>query len=243
MRFLLSLALIALAIATPANAQNMKTILDLPDGATLITLSANERVEIQQDLLIANLRYQIEDTNPRTVQDSINKKMKDALKEAQKISTVKAATTQYNIYEYDPNRNKQLKDAKKVWRGQQGLMIKGKKPDDLLELVGKLQDIGLTMNGLQYTVSPELLEETRDGLLENALTKLTKKAQRTAKALGKTSAELKTVNVNNGGGYHRQAPMARGMAAMSMDTKMAAPVAAPGESQVTLNVSAQALLK
>ena len=241
MRFLLSLAFIALTV--PALAQDMKTILDLPDGATLITLSANERVEIQQDLLIANLRYQIEDTNPRTVQNTINEKMKDALKESQKVKTVKAATTQYNIYEYDPNRNKQLKDRKKIWRGQQGLMIKGKSPDDLLELVGKLQDMGLAMNGLQYTVSPELLEQTRDGLLENALAKLTKKANRTAKALGKSSAELKSVNVDNGGGYYPQPRMARGMAAMSMESDMAPPVAAPGESQVTLNVSAQALLK
>ena len=240
MRFLLALCLIIIAI--PATAQDMKTILDLPDGATLITLSANERVEIAQDLLIANLRYQIEDADPRTVQNTINTKMKAALAETKKVKTVKASTGQYNIYEYDPNRNKQLKDRKKIWRGQQGIMIKGKTPDDLLELVGKLQDMGLAMNGLQYTVSPELLEETRDGLLENALAKLTKKANRTAKALGKTSAELKTVNVNNGGGYYPPV-MARGMAAMSVESDMTAPVAAPGESQVSLNVSAQALLK
>ena len=100
------------------------------------------------------------------------------------------------------------------------------------------------MNGLQYTVSPELLEETRDNLLEAALTKLRKKAERTAKALGKSKAELKKVNVDNGGNYYPQPRFARGMAMMSADKdEMAAPVAAPGESQVTLNVSAQALLR
>ena len=240
-RFLLTVCFILMTI--PATAQDMKTILDLPSGATLVSLSANERVEIKQDLLIATLRYQVENADPRTVQNDINKKMKNALDEAQKVKTVKAATGQYHIYEYDPNRHKQLKNRKKLWRGQQSLTIKGKTPDDLLELTGKLQDMGLAMNGLQYTVSPELLEETRDGLLENALTKLRKKAARTAKALGKSKAELKQVNVDHGGNYYPRAPMGRGVAMMSADAEMASPVAAPGESQVTLNVSAQALLQ
>lgn len=242
MRLLLSLALIVLTI--PAQAQDIKTLLDLPEGATMISLSANERVEIVQDLLIATLRYQVEDAEPRTVQDEINKKMKKALDEAQKVKTVKANTGQYNIHEYDPNRHKKLKERKKLWRGQQTLTIKGKSPDDLLELAGKLQDLGLIMNGLQYTVSPELLEETRDNLLEAALTKLRKKAKRTAKALGKSKAELKKVNVDNGGNYFPPPRFARSMAMIeSADAKVASPVAAPGESQVTLKVSAQALLR
>ena len=239
----LFLVVLFCVFALPAAAQDYKTILDLPEGTSLVSLSATERVEIEQDLLVATLRYESENESARVVQDTINKKMKDALDKAKKVSSVKAATQQYHVYEYDPNRHKQLKNRKKLWRGQQGLMVKGKKADELLELVGELQEMGLSMNGLNYQVSPELLEETRDSLLEDALKKLTAKANRTAKALGKSKAELKQINVNmGGGGYYPKARMAM-METAADSMAMSAPVAAPGESQVTLTVSAQALLR
>lgn len=237
------LILLLCFLATPALAQDYKTILDLPEGATLISLSASERVEIQQDLLVAQLRYETEDTNPRALQDAINKKMKAALDKAQSAKNVKASTQQYHVYEYDRNQGKRGLPVDTVWRGQQGLMLKSKAADDLLELVGDLQEIGLSMQGLSYQVSPELLEETREGLLEAALKKLTSKAERTAQALGKKSAELKTVNVDMGGFYQPQ-PRMEMMAMKSAGAMdMAAPVAAAGESEISLNVSAQALLK
>jgi predicted secreted protein len=101
------------------------------------------------------------------------------------------------------------------------------------------------MQGLQYSVSPELMEETQNSLLEAALTKLKTKAERTAKALGKASAELLNVNVDMGSPHYPQPMMAR--AEMAMDSmagaKMAAPVAEPGETDITLTVNATALLK
>lgn len=228
----------------PANAQDYKTILDLPEGVSLVNLSASERVEIEQDLLVANLRFESDNDSPKALQDTINKTMKKALNTAKKVESVKVSTQQYRVYEYDKNRGKKGLAPQKIWRGQQGLMVKGKKADDLLELVADLQEIGLTMNNLSYQVSPELLETTREGLLEDALKKLTAKAERTAKALGKSKAELKQITVNMGGHYPRPV-MARGMA-MNMvadSAEVSAPVAAPGENNVTLNVSAQAFLK
>ena len=230
--------------ASPAAAQDYKTLLDLPEGVSLVSLSASERVEIEQDLLVATLRYQFEGEDARGVQDEINKKMKKALDKAKKISSVKASTQQYYVHEYDKNRGKKHLKPLMIWKGQQGLMIKGKKADDLLELVGEIQDLGFQMSGLNYQVSPELLEQTRDSLLEKALVKLKTKAERTAKAIGKSKSELKEIRVDMGGNYYPQARMARMEMAMDSAPKaMSAPVAAPGESQVTLTVNAQALLK
>lgn len=239
MRLLLS-TLTLLLFTLPAAAQDYKTILDIPEGATLVSLSATEQVEVAQDLLVANLQYQSDNANPKVLQDEINTLMKKAVEAAKKVQSVKVSTQQYYVYEVHQSE----KRAAKLWRGNQGLQIKGKKSDELLELTGQLQEMGLTMSGLSYSVSPELLEETRENLLEETLVKLQSKAMRTAKALGKTSADILQINVDMGG-YYPQVQMMRGMAMaeMSMDAKMAAPVAEPGESQISLTVSAQALLK
>ncbi len=236
MRIILATALL-LVFAWPANAQDYKTVLDVPEGATLVSLSATERVEVEQDLLVAQLKYEAENANPKALQDEINRAMKKAVDAAKKVKSVKVSTQQYYVHEY-----RRDKHAPKIWKGSQGLMIKGKTADELLELTGKLQEMGLTMSGLSYALSPELLEETRDNLLEVALKKLQAKAARTAKALGKTSADLLQVNVDMGGGTRPQ--MMRSSMAMSEGiAASAAPVAAPGQSDITLSVNAQALVK
>lgn len=234
MRPLLAAALLLLFPFSAANAQDYKTILDIPPGTTLVSLSATEQVEIEQDILVAHLQYQATNSNPKTLQDEINEKMTKAVEEARKVKDIEVSTQQYYVYETQP----------RLMQGTQGMMLRGKNSGAILELTGKLQEMGLTMSGLGYEVSPEAFEKTRDGLLENALVKLKTKAERTAKALGKTEAEMLQINVDMGGGYYPQPMMMRGdMAVMSAEAKMAAPVADPGKSQVSLTVSAQALLK
>lgn len=222
-------------------AQDYKTILDIPEGETLVDLSATEQIEVQQDLLTATLRYESENPSARTLQNEINSHMKEALEIAQKFETVQASTQGYNVYQYDPHRHKKSLPSKKIWRGSQGLRLKSKNSDDLLELVGRIQGTGLTMNGLNYSISPELLEETRNNLLEAALKKLQIKAQRIAKALDKTKSALLHVTVDSGG--YSPMPMRGRAMAMSDMAEMSAPVAAPGQSNVNLTVSAKALIK
>lgn len=246
MRFILPALLLTLLATAPARAQDLNTILDIPEGATLISLSATERVEVDQDLLIAQLSYESENQVAANLQDEINKVMKKAIDEAKKVSSVKVSTQSYQVYPMDYNPDPKGDPTKVIrkWRGSQSLMLKSKTPDDLLALAGKMQEMGMNVNSLYYTVSPELLEETQNSLLEAALTKLKTKAERTGKALGKTKADLLNVNVDIGG-YAPQ-PMMRGGAVMmkaeaAMD--MAAPVAEAGQSDITLTVNAQALVK
>lgn len=229
--------------SSPLMAQDLPTLLDIPAGQSLVNLSATERVEVDQDLLFANLQYEATNSSSSALQDTINTKMKAAVEAAKKVSTVKVSTGSYYVYQYDPNPDSERNAME--WRGSQSLQIKGKKPDDLLKLVADLQGIGLTMQGLNYGVSPELMEETQNNLLEAALTKLKTKAERTAKALGKTTADLLSINVDIGGGQmYAQPMMARmEMAKSNMAADMAAPVAEPGQSDITLTVSATALLK
>jgi predicted secreted protein len=247
MRLLLSLFILGLIVPSLARAQDLNTLLDIPEGATLISLSATERVEVDQDLLIAQLSYEAEDTVAANLQEEINTVMKKAIAEAKTYDKVKVSTQSYQVYPYDynPDPNGDPKKLIHKWRGSQSLMLKSKSPDDLLAVAGKLQELGMNMNSLYYTVSPELMEETQNGLLEAALTKLKVKGERTAKALGKTKSDLLNVNVDVGG-YAPQPMMDRAVmmkAEMGMAAPAAAPVAEAGQSDITLTVTAQALVK
>jgi predicted secreted protein len=242
----------ALALLLPCAAfaqDNGKGIFDLPAGQTVINLSTSERVEVDQDLLVATLRYEAENKDARALQNEINTAMKKAVDMAKEKSTIKVTTQQYYVYpqdfDPDPKNNGTLKKTERIWRGNQSLEIKSATPDDVLELVGKMQDLGLVVSGLGYTLSPDKAEDTRDGLMEAALEKLKAKAGRAAKALGKSDASLLEVNVD-AGGYYPQPMMMSAMADMGGSArmeKMAAPVAAPGQTEITMTVSARALLK
>jgi predicted secreted protein len=251
MRLLLAVLAFFSVLPQIAKAQDYNTLLDIPEGATLVNLSATETLEVQQDLLVANLRFESKNQDPKKLQDDINEIMKKAVDKAKSVPDVKIATQQYYVYpqDFDPNpqpvqKGEAPRKLERTWYGQQGIELKSKKADDLLKLTGELQELGLTMTGLNYIISPELLESTQESMLEAALAKLKAKAERIASALGKSKSDLLQVNVDMGG-YYPVPMMARGMAmdaGMEM-AKVNAPVAEPGQSQISLTVSAQAMLK
>lgn len=242
MRFTLLPALALTAVlftAAPARADMEDPILTLPDGHVILSINATERREVEQDLLVATLSYNATNVNSRDLQNEINTSMQKALDLVKKEKTVKVNTGAYQVYEYNEPRTKEKK-----WRGSQSLTLKSKDSDTVLKLTGKLQEMGLNMNGLSYTLSPETAVEVQDSLMEDALKQLQTRANRAAKALGKSTAELRDVNAQNNGIPYQPVAYARGAMAMDMEqSAMAAPVAASGETTITLNVSARALLK
>ena len=245
MRFLLILGVILAGFTAPAMAEESL----VKPGQTVLNISATERQTAQQDLLVASLRYEAESPDSRTLQSRINGLMAKALEAAKKYPEAQVSTDQYYVYPYDPNPNpngdpdEQAGKKQIIWHGNQSLSMKSKKPDDLLKLMGELQEMGFQTSNLSYTLSPETFEAIRDSLLESALTKLREKAERAAKALGKKEAELVEVNVDTAYPNYPVPMMARAEMGMAKAQDMAAPVASPGDSEITLTVSARAVLK
>jgi len=233
-----------LTIPNFANAQYKDPVFELNSSESLLHISATESREVDQDLLIASLRIEVENKSNKTVQNDINVAMKKALDLAKGYGEVKAITRGYNVHQYDKNGGKRDRPRDMVWKGSQSVQLKSKNADQLLELAGKIQGAGFLMGGLSYTLSPEVAAQIQDEMLEAALAKLSARANRAAKALGKKEAELKEINTQGNYNpvqpvYHRGAKME--MMAMSAD--MAAPVASPGETTITMNVNAKALLR
>lgn len=245
-KILLSSVLMAF-LAFPAMAQD--NVMELPDGHTALNISATENVEVEQDLLIASLRIQHEAKNSKEVQDYINKKMKAALDEIKKVSSVKVETGQYYVhpdYRYIRTKDGENEQVLDQWRGAQTVTIKGKEAEDVLKLAGQLQEMDFMMNGLDYQLSPEKYEEIRDGLMEVTIKKLNERAKRVGKALGKDNVDLVEINVDAFNNQPRPVMYARAakMEMMSADSAgMAAPVAESGETTVSMTISARAIIK
>lgn len=250
LRSVLALGFLTLPLlSTSAQAQNSDGLALPPEGSTIINFSASERRTMPQDLLMASLRIEVDDKNdPTAVQKKINEAMKKALDVTKGESAFKVSTGAYSVYKYDNpiivNRQTGEQKLEPVWRGSQTIDIESKNSAKLLEAVGKIQNMGFAMNNLAYTLSQDVMEKTRDELMVEALKKLQAKAKIVAQTLGKSSVELVDVNVDTGGPVMPmyKTMMARGEMAMAADAAPP-PVAEAGETDVTLTVSARALIK
>lgn len=214
-------------------------ILRLPDEQVLLSISATEQKEVQEDLLVANLVMSVENVDSSVVQSEINSAMQKALAEVVKVPGIDSNTGSYQVYETRDPRTKEKK-----WQGRQTLVLKSKEAQSVLDMVGKIQGAGFTVSGLNYMLDPQTARTLQDELLEAALLRLQKRAARAAKALGKTKAELKDVTVQDENNqYPQDGPSVYRMQAASFAEKAAPPVAQAGKTTVSLTVSARALLK
>ena len=247
-KILLSAALIG-SFAWPVMAQD--NVVTLPNGHTALNISATARVEVEKDLLIGSLRIQHEAKSSKEVQDYINKAMKKAIDAIKNVPSLKVETGNYYVnpdYRYikrdSEGNQKRILDK---WRGSQTATIKSQASEDVLKLAGELQDMGFMMNGLNYQLSPEKYEKIRDGLMETTITKLNARAKRVGKALGKKNVDLVEINIDAHGGHQPRPVYARAakmeMSMMSSDAAMPAPVAAAGETTVSMTINARAIIK
>lgn len=250
MRSIVLSALLCTALMVPVSAttaQAQDRILTLPDGQVVLNIAASERTKVRQDTLIASLRVENEGADPRAVQNNINTLMKQAMDRAKGVTGVTISTGGYYVYQYDRDQNPTKTDATKprevIWRGTQNIDLQSTNSEALLKLVGELQGLGLLMGNLSYTLSPSRADEAKDALMEQALAKVNARAKRAATALGKPKMDLIEISVDSADHVSAPYPMMRAMAMDGVMEKASAPVAEPGESEITLTVTARALLK
>src|SRR5690606_7614239 len=84
-----------------------------------------------------------------------------------------------------------------IWRVQQSVQLTSTDSAALLDVAGRLQALGLTMSGLYYSLSTERYEEITGELTAQALGTLQQRAEAAARALGKGSAALVEVTLND----------------------------------------------
>ena len=241
-RYLRSFTLLLLACsAITAHAQNEFSLGVLQPGQLLLNLSATEQRDVDQDTLNASLQYSVQGRDRGELQNEVNIAMRKAIDILDDSDGVEYFTTQYQVYVVDAGRPSRTDVENPVWRAQQDVALTSLDSDALLEVMGQLQALGLVVTSQYYSLSPERYEEVAASLMQLALAKLQARANDAAAGLGKTKAELVEVSLDSSPNF--PAYRERGVAMMAMDAAaMAPPVAVPGETQVSMTVSARAVL-
>lgn len=245
----LALATAAILAVAPihAGAQVANPLVSLPEGQTILNISATETAQVQQDLLVATVRVERQGKDPKALQDDINKTIKAALEKAKQVASIKISTEQYYVYPIDQQVRPVTKDGQqaeaqeRVWNGGQSIRLESADAQSVLKLTGELQAMGLTVTNLNYQLSTDMAATTADSLMEKALAKVTAKADRAAKALGRSKSSLLEVSVDSNSQspqpFMMRAEMAKSASAVST------PSAEPGMTEINLTVNARALLK
>lgn len=235
----LALTALALAASTATFAQNEFALGTRQPGQILLNLSASEQREVDQDTLNASLQYSAQGRDRTALQNEVNTAMRKALDILEDSNGIEYFTTQYQVYVVDAGRPSRTDVENPVWRAQQEVALKSMDSDALLEAMGKLQAAGLVVTSQYYSLSTERYEEVASDLMQAALAKLQSRANEAAAGLGKNEAELVEVSLDSSPNF---AFRERAVYAMAADAAVAPPVAEPGKTQVTMTVSARAVL-
>ena len=217
------------------------------DDPSYLNISITQQMDVQEDWLISSVRIEKEGADPQSVQNEINSIMAAAIKIA-KQPDINVSTGQYNIYQYDEEQNTsntEKKVKKKKWRGTQVLLLQSKSPEALLSVIGQLQNEGLLIQSLNYTLSNDKRDAIRNSMIESAIEKLKQQAMRVAKALGQEYSRFTMINIDTGLGVRPPMPIYRNATpALGMMSDVAVmPSVELGTSTVSITVSATALLR
>lgn len=233
--------ILGLAACDNAKAQTVQRM--LPDDATVVNLNETAERDVTPDTMRARLMAQASHESAATAQASVNAAMAKALARAKALG-LEVETGGYNTYQESAARPASLPPGAKppapVWRAQQSLILTSTDDAKLLEAVGALQTEGLLLQELGYTVSRAQGRALQDELFNEALQRLTQRAEKTAAALGMRFEGWARVGLN--GGVVQRPVMMKTMA-MAAESRAAPPVAAAGEQTVSVNVDGEAILR
>ncbi|MDR2214153.1 MAG: SIMPL domain-containing protein [Pseudomonadales bacterium] len=228
-----STLLLSLLFTTPLWAQNQFNLDTLQSGQLVLNLNTSDQREVEQDTLNARLEFILQGRDRIALQDQLNASMAQAL-ELIKSTSIESNTSNYQAY-IAPDSFTSANNS--LWEVRQGVILTSTDSAALLELAGKLQELGLTMSALYYSLSTARYEAVTEELTTQALGTLQQRAEAAARALGKSKADLVEVSMN--GSYNFG--LNREYSDMAM-VSSAAPVADPGKTQVSVNLSARAVL-
>jgi predicted secreted protein len=213
-----------------AMASSMPAFGQTATAPTVLHLTQTAENKVVRNQLRIELRVEEKGPDALAVQTAINRRMAAALDRARQVIGVAVETGSYQVGEEEPTRGSSF------WRGSQTLILTSSAADAALKLAGALQEQGLLMSAMAYEVSPETVRGAEEDLTAAALAGLGERAAAIADRLHLAVLGYRDLRVGNA--ETGAPPMPRFATAMAM----AAPVAAPGQALIRLNVEAQVLL-
>ncbi|MDF1587212.1 SIMPL domain-containing protein [Marinimicrococcus flavescens] len=216
--------------AMPAAAQQATAS---QDGVTMLQLSESARREVTPDLLTVVLGHRAEASEVAKAQEEVNTRIARVRDAVAGKEAIRLATGGYNTW------MERREDESSRWVAQQTIRLESKDSGLLLETVGSLQQEGLAVEGMHWSLTAERRRELERELIDEALEALRSTAGKAAASMGMSVQGWSGIALGQSGGGHFPPPMPR-MAAMKAE---AAPVAEPGTTVVEVSVSGEARLR
>ena len=185
--------------------------------------------EVVNDLLIADMRVEIQDKQPARVAQQITTALNDALKKAAAFSTIKIRSGNQHTYPVY-GKNKQL-DA---WRGHGEIHLESRDFKAAGELIMQLQS-SLQLGSVQFTIAPDSRVQIENTLIAEAIKTFQARADAISAALNAKSYKIVHFSINHGG-MPPQYPVAM-MRATLAEASIPTPEFAGGESRMTVQIN------
>jgi uncharacterized protein YggE len=230
------------AHAAPADA--------VPTVGTLVVVPAFGEVTRANDQASATLAIEEQDKDKAAAASRVNLKMKQGMEIVKKSDPNASLKTQgyytYPVYPEDrPLPNGQLPKPRvpTAWRVGQYLEVKTTDLANLSKTVAAAQKV-LTLNGLQFGLTPETTRKLDDQRIAATYKNLNERIASIANAMGRKvgDAVLDTVDFEGSGNYAQRegaaapAPMMMRMAKNMDSAEVAEPSFEPGETTLQMQV-------
>lgn len=219
--------LLPLLFATTTTAQ---TIAPAPAEVSAVSLTASANMQVDNDRMTILLQAESEKPNAGVASAEVNSKMAKALALAKAVSSVTGKTLNYST-------DQVMEKGRMVrWRVTQLLQIETADFAAGANLATKLQDEGLLLSSLTFSVSPEARRKALAQLQHDALVEWQSRARQAAASMGYAGYAPGRLTINAGDSGPR--PRRAAMATMAAD-----PVAvSAGSSEMVVTVAGEAML-
>ncbi|AHF00128.1 SIMPL domain-containing protein [Thioalkalivibrio paradoxus] len=226
-RILLPLTLLATLLALPLTAP-------ADDGSTLLNVTAQAQGDFDNDRMTVQLRVERRAAEVSDAVAEVNRRMRAALDRLEREPEIDTRTLRYStspIYDRDRSRTEPV-----AWQVEQVLELKGGDFERIAGLAGELQQHGLTIAQIHFSLSPEKRAQHHRELLLEAIGRWQRIAQDMGAAIGASHIVPKALTLHDDG-----LPGPRPMLAMrAQDTVEATPALEAGQSTLQVTVSGEA---
>ncbi|MCQ8278381.1 SIMPL domain-containing protein [Acetobacteraceae bacterium KSS8] len=203
-----------------------------PGGpVTILHLGVEGTVHETPDLLSVDLGGSVSAADPASAQRQLDARMKSATNTAEAAKGVEWRVAGYGVDQTAPDAK-----TRTIWTAHQTLHLESTDSEALLGLVGKLQAAGLTVDSLEWVLSPAHQQAAEARATVEALKLLRVRADEAAKALGLKVQSIRSVTLPEAGRV-RPMPMMRMMAAAPV-----APMASRTDADISQDAQGEIVL-
>jgi len=217
--------ILLLMLPLAANADNRPVTYDRID------LRESATIDVDNDLLVAELFAQAEGRDAAAPANEVNQLIGWAVHQAKRHDAITVQTLGYHsnpVYKNSTIRG---------WRVSQSIRLESRDSGVLSNLIGDLQ-AKLKVRSIGYQVSDQQRRKHVDDLTDAALQRFTERANRIARTLGHSGFRIVRLSINDD--QPRPMPVARGMMMeAAADRAVSAPHLEAGTRKLSVSVSGE----